>query len=298
MNKNSNAVEHLQSAKQIILQEIASISVLGRSLTPEEQKRLQALKAGTIDIESAIAHLEEERTMNTLITYKIVSDKEGKLKSAAKLACDFWNKFVLANSSIVIRLGIFTSFGSTIARAYKPYKKNGIVYGRVEFNTKYLMSFSETEIVGTIIHEIGHTLGFGWDKWMQLFDQNSGEFHQQYIDILPDLVNMRVETDYGPGTTLAHWDEERFDKELMTGFKDYVEHVLPITISVMSLLGHKLAQELPEKTMLGDILDDLRLVRFTRIEDAKKLDRDYFEETDIWEEIYTEKKTPIKSIDS
>ena len=102
--------------------------------------------------------------MNTLITYKIVSDNEGKLKGAAKLSCDFWNKFVVAKSSIVIRLGIFTSFGNTIARAYKPYSRNGTVYGRVEFNTKYLSTFSESETVGTIIHEIGHTLGFGWDK--------------------------------------------------------------------------------------------------------------------------------------
>lgn len=231
--------------------------------------------------------------MSTLITYKIVSDNEGKLKGAAKLSCGFWNKFVVANSSIVIRLGIFTSVGNTIARAYKPYKKNGIVYGRVEFNTKYLSTFSESETVGTIIHEIGHTLGFGWDRWMELFDKKSGKFFQEYIDELPDLVDMRVETDYGPGTTLAHWDEELYDRELMTGFKDNAEYVLPVTISVTSLLGHIVAEVLPEKMMLIDILDELRSVQFVRTEEAKKFDRDYFEETDIWEEIYTDKRTPI-----
>jgi hypothetical protein len=54
--------------------------------------------------------------MSTLVTYKIVSDKDGKLKGAAKLSCSFWNKFVVAESSVVIRLGIFTSFSNTIAR--------------------------------------------------------------------------------------------------------------------------------------------------------------------------------------
>ncbi len=233
--------------------------------------------------------------MSTLITYKIVSDLEGKLKSAAKLSCSFWNRFVAPNSSIVIRLGIFTSWGSVIARAYEPYRFNGIVYGRIEFNTKYLSTFSESEIVGTIVHEIGHTLGFGWDRWMELFDINTGKFFQEYIDILPDLAEMRVETDYGPGTRLAHWDEELFDRELMTGFKDYAEYVLPVTISVTSLLGHTVAEVLPEKRMLIDILNELRSLRFTRIDEAKNLDLDHFEETEIWEEIYSYKRTPIRS---
>ncbi len=175
--------------------------------------------------------------MSTLITYKIVSDKDGKLKESAKLSCNFWNKFVLPSSSIVIRIGVFTSFGNTIARAYKPHDNNGIIYGQIEFNTNYLDSFIESEIVGTIIHEIGHTLGFGWDRWMELFDVSTGKFLQEYVDIVPDLLNMRVETDYGPGTTLSHWDEEYFDKELMTGFKDESVYVLPVTISVTSLSG-------------------------------------------------------------
>lgn len=236
--------------------------------------------------------------MDTLITYKMVSDLEGRLKAAAKLSCDFWNRFVMASSSIVIRLGIFTGFGTVIARAYKPYKKNGVVYGRVEFNTKYLRSFSEHEIVGTIIHEVGHTLGFGWDKWMELFDPSTGEFLPKYIKVLPDLADMRVETDYGAGTTLAHWDEERFDKELMTGFQDKAEHVLPVTIGVTELLGHKVAETFSQKTLLSEILEELRGVMFTRTDDARKLDRDHFEETDIWEELYTDKRTPLSPIDS
>ena len=231
--------------------------------------------------------------MTTLITYKVVSDREGKLKGAAKLSCSFWNKYVLAKTSIVIRLGTFTSMSGTIARAYRPYQQNGVVFGQIEFNTKYLATFSESEIVGTIIHEIGHTLGFGWDKWMKLFDNNTGIFLSEYVDLLPDLSEMRVETDYGAGTTLAHWDEEQFGAELMTGFKNAAEYVLPITIDVVSLLGHTVAEKLDGRRELIDIIQELKAVQFSRIEEAKELDKDYYEETELWEEIYTDRKTPI-----
>jgi len=232
--------------------------------------------------------------MSTLITYKIVSDTDGKLKSAAKLACAFWNKYVLAQSSIVIRLGEFTSLGNTIARAYKPYNQGNMVYGRIEFNTKFLQTFSESEIVGTIIHEIGHTLGFGWDRWMKLFDTNTGDFYQKYVDMLPELSDMEVETDYGEGTTLSHWDEKTHGAELMTGFKNEAEFVLPITIDVTSLLGHVVAERLTEKSSLVGIIDDLRGIQFTRVNEAKQLDRDFFKQTEIWEEIYTDKRAPIR----
>ncbi|MGA1867460.1 MAG: hypothetical protein ACMUJM_02820 [bacterium] len=228
--------------------------------------------------------------MNQFITYKIISNREGKLRDSAKLACNFWNRYVIPNSPILIRLGIFTSFASTIARAFKPYSKNGVVYGRVEFNTRFLRRFSEFEIIGTIIHEIGHILGFGWDRWMDLFYLKTGKFKQEYIDQIPELANMRVETDYGLGTKFSHWDEEVFDKELMTGFKDYAEYVLPVTISVTSLLGHTVAKELHDKKLLTNIVNELKEIQFTRIDEAKKLERDYFEETDIWEEVYTKRK--------
>src|SRR5262245_29971242 len=47
-------------------------------------------------------------SVSTLITYKIVSDERGKIKTAARTACNFWNKFVEPRKSIVIRLGLFS----------------------------------------------------------------------------------------------------------------------------------------------------------------------------------------------
>ncbi len=166
--------------------------------------------------------------MNTLITYDIVSDKDGQLKAASKIACNFWNRFVVPKTSIIVRLGTFTSKGFVIARAYKPYSNKDTVYGMIEFNTKYLDLFDNYDIAGTVIHEIGHTLGMGWDKWMDMFHRYTGEFLGVYIKELPALQYMTVETDHGPGTQYAHWEEEKFNLELMTGFKDPMEEVLPI----------------------------------------------------------------------
>lgn len=50
--------------------------------------------------------------MSNLITYKIVADVNGRLKAAARTSCNFWNRFIEPSSPIVIRLGVFTSFGT------------------------------------------------------------------------------------------------------------------------------------------------------------------------------------------
>jgi Leishmanolysin len=229
--------------------------------------------------------------METLITYKIESDNGGRLKAAGKTACSFWNRFVSPKQSIVIRLGIFTNMGNTIARAYEPYENNGITYGVVEFNTKYLATYSDNEVAGTVAHELGHTLGFGWDHWMTLFNQETGLFNEDAISTVPALKDMEVETDYGPGTTLSHWDEDKFGGELMTGFKDNVEYVLPVTIDVTKLLGHEVIEQLNQKTSLDELLTAVSSVQFNRKAMAESIDRDYFVETKLWEEIYTNKRT-------
>jgi len=226
-----------------------------------------------------------------LVTYHIVSDRNSKLHNAAKLSCSFWNKFIVPETPIVIRLSVFTQFGNTIARAYEPYFRDGVKYGVVEFNTQFLDRFSQYEIVGTLIHEIGHTLGIGWDRWMDLFDTNTGKFNQYATETVPDLNQMLVETDYGPGTTLVHWDELSFGKELMTGLKNDDEYLLPVTIDVMELLGHNIQEKLTEPQKLADIIDNLRGVVFSQSDEVTRINRDAYVKTDIWEEIYSHQRS-------
>ena len=274
-------MEALKKVIESLNQEAAGIQIQNRALRPDEIVRVQKIYEALPHLTQALLILSTETT-STLITYKIISDVEGKIKEAAKIACNFWNRFVVPNNSIVVRLGVFTSNSTTIARAYKPYEKDGVVYGVVEFNTNYLSSFSKNEISGTIIHEIGHTLGFGLDKWTDLFDTD-GVFTHSAISLIEALKEMRVETDFGPGTKYSHWDEERHDRELMTGFKDFAEYVLPVTVEIMGLLGHRVAEQLPRKTDLATLLDALAQVVFSRKDEAKALNLDHFEETELWE---------------
>lgn len=271
-------------------QEAASIQVQGRPLTIEEMARLRAIYQAIPLLQQAANLFPSVAPRENLITYKIVSDLEGRLKSGARTACNFWNRFVIPRNSIVIRLGVFTADSRTIARAYHPWIRDGVKYGLVEFNTKYLADFSANQIAGTIVHEIGHTLGFGWDTWIGLFDATTGVFNEQAVSQLGSLQDMLVELDYGPGTELSHWDEERFDRELMTGIQDPAEHVLPVTIDIMELLGHNIAERLTEKTDLSQLLGAVSQIQFTRQQEAKSLDLDFYEQTEVVEEIPHHKK--------
>lgn len=271
-----------------LTQEAARIQIQSRALRPEEMARVQSIYEALPHLKQALQILDTKNE-STLITYKIIADLDGKLKQAGRIACNFWNRFVIPNYSIVIRLGIFTADSNTIARAYKPYENGGVRYGVIEFNTKYLSSYSKNHISGTIVHEIGHTLGMGWDTWDGLFDKSTGQFHDSAVSVVGALKDMRVETDHGPGTQYSHWDEARHEEELMTGFKDSTEHVLPVTIDVMLLLGHKLAERLPRKTDLNTLLDSLAQLAFSRQAEAKALNLDHFEETEVWEHIPHEK---------
>ncbi len=232
----------------------------------------------------------------SLVTYKIVSDLDGKLKECVKISCNFWNRFVNPRIPIVMRLGTFTDSGSTIACSYKPYSRSGILYGTIEFNTKFLVQFSNSEISGTLIHELGHTLGIGWDDWLNLFSHATGVFRQEYVSAVPDLKYMKAETHYGPGTVYSHWDEDSpYKNELMTGFKGSAEFVLPVTIEVMKLLGHEIRSPLNKKRLLADILNEVADIQFQRIEEAKSLDTDYYEPTEVWERIESSIRIPINN---
>ncbi len=281
-------IDSIDGLIEALKAEAAGIQIQGRALTDEELTRLQTIQHTISWLIRArdISSEEDERPGSTLITYKIASDLDGKLQQGARNACNFWNRYVEPKQSIVIRLGIFTQNSRTIARAYEPYYANdGTLYGHVEFNTKYLAYFTDHKIAGTIIHEMGHSLGIGWNEWHDLYDRETGLFTSKAIRKLKALEHMEVELDGGRGTAFSHWDELKFDKELMTGYEDPGEHVLPVTIDVMRVLGHTVIERLGEKTALSDLLRDAASVMFSRQGEANLLNLDYFEETELLETI-------------
>lgn len=229
-----------------------------------------------------------------LITYKIVNDEGGKVKKAARIACNFWNMFVTPSKPIVIRLGVADLEEGTIAEAFEPHTTKGVVYGRITFDTALLKQFKINKVAGTIVHEIGHTLGFGFAKWLKLFDEDTGVFSPKSVTAIASLNEMRVELDGGDGTELSHWDEQRHGSELMTGEDDNLEFVLPVTIAVTALLGHKVKKSLPKKTSLAKLLTQAAKVKFAKKVQAKKLDLDLFRATPR-SETFPRKRRPRKA---
>ncbi|QDU55537.1 DNA/RNA non-specific endonuclease [Aeoliella mucimassa] len=289
MKSDYDDIDSIQGLIDELKDQAAQIRNQGYELVDSDLEKLQTLqhtiswlvRARGIASETA----EPEQPESTLITYHVVDDMDGKLDQAARTACNFWNRFVEPKQSIVIRLGTFHSLGNTIARAYFPYENDGVMYGRVEFNTRFLATFTEEEIAGTIVHEIGHTLGIGWERWETLFDKDTGLFNPKAIRRLSELQFMEVERDGGSGTALAHWDELKFDKELMTGYKDPGEHVLPVTIDLMKILGHKVLERLDQQTPLSDLLVEAASMMFSRQDEAQSLNLEHFEETGLMETI-------------
>jgi len=275
-------IEQLQAEAQ-------ALESVGRVHTAQEIARLETIQHTLSWLLAAQSIISGESgttpKLVNLITYKIEDDMEDRLKRGARTACNFWNRFLEPGLSIVIRLGTFTRTGNTIARAYKPWEKDEVRYGKVEFNTKFLVNYTDDEIAATIIHEIGHTLGFGWDEWSKLFNKSDGSFKSGAIRKLSALADMTVELDGGRGTALSHWDEGIFDQELMTGYKDAGEYVLPVTIDMMKLLGHDVVERLTQRTPLDDLLGEVANVVFTRQNEARDIDVDYYEETELMETI-------------
>lgn len=268
-----------------------SLANLITTLSREAARNRSRRKARAAAIANALPLLEEalallnDRSAGHLVTYKIVTDQDGKLKRAARIACNFWNGYLTPKESIVIRLGTFKRRGDTVAEASEPFRKDGVVYGAVDYNSRHLEEETVERVAGTIVHEIGHTLGIGSAEWRRLFNRNTGAATKPSVRRLPALANTWVELEGGEGTAYVHWSEDRFGSELMTGWGNRSEHVLPVTIDVMELFGHQLTKRLPKRTRLNALLEDAERFVFQRRADAKVLDLDHFKKTKMRERL-------------
>jgi hypothetical protein len=100
-----------------------------------------------------------------------------------------------------------------------------------------------------IIHELGHTLGFGtmWMAGRSLITTtssgakyfNGANAKAQWKAIGGGSAGVPVETTGGPGTADSHWAEVSMSNEFMTGFISATNIRSKITIGSMADLGYK-----------------------------------------------------------
>jgi Leishmanolysin len=103
------------------------------------------------------------------------------------------------------------------------------LYGIMFFDSADLDFLAQFGIFDeVVVHEMGHILGFGtlWNFGRSLLQGANTQDPRfvgpqaiaGYLEVGGRGISIPVEEGFGPGTRLSHWDEETFDKELMTGF--------------------------------------------------------------------------------
>jgi len=133
------------------------------------------------------------------------------------------------------------------------------LYGLMFFDTDDLDFLAQVGIFDEVVaHEMGHVLGIGtlWNVGRSLLvGANSLDPRfvgplgiAGYHDVGGRGISIPVEEGFGPGTRLSHWDEETFDKELMTGFIGTKGAPLSVmTIGSMGDLGYRVSTTTADK---------------------------------------------------
>lgn len=133
------------------------------------------------------------------------------------------------------------------------------LYGLMFFDTADLDFLAQFGIFDeVVVHEMGHVLGIGtlWNFGRSLL-QGANTSDPRFVgpqgiagyhDVGGRGISIPVEDGFGPGTRLSHWDEETFDKELMTGFIGTKGAPLSVmTIGSMGDLGYQVSAATADK---------------------------------------------------
>lgn len=143
--------------------------------------------------------------------------------------------------------GVLGSAGPTHYRSsaenYLPYR------GSMQFDSADASNYeSDGRWYDIVLHEMFHTLGFGviWrvlglvdsSESMFLGTEANRAFQQEYPALASVYDYIPVETNGGPGTAGAHWDDATFGSELMTGYISATNYVSDMTIASLEDLGY------------------------------------------------------------
>ena len=122
-------------------------------------------------------------------------------------------------------------------------------HGEMEFDSADVANmFATGTWTNVILHEIGHILGIG-TIWSLLGLKNgAGDYigvrglaEYRTLTGNPSATSVPIEHDGGSGTAGAHWDEDTFNAELMTGFAEAGGIPMPIsrmTVGSLQDLGY------------------------------------------------------------
>ena len=122
-------------------------------------------------------------------------------------------------------------------------------HGEMEFDSADVATmYANGTWTNVILHEIGHILGIG-TLWSLLGLKNgAGDYigvhglaEYRALAGNPSAASVPIEHDGGSGTAGAHWDEDTFNAELMTGFAESSGIPMPIsrmTVGSLEDLGY------------------------------------------------------------
>ncbi|QDT96166.1 choice-of-anchor Q domain-containing protein [Gimesia aquarii] len=123
--------------------------------------------------------------------------------------------------------------------------------GIMQFDSADLAALEASgQLIDVILHEMGHVIGIGtiWDSLGLVLNGGTANPRftgtnaiDQYNTLLGrNVVDIPLESGFGPGTDDSHWDEDDLDNELMTGFLNpgVANPISVITIGSLADLGY------------------------------------------------------------